>query len=39
MFEKIAKWYRHGLWSALQVEMAATKKLITAEEAARILQR
>ena len=37
MKEKIAKWYRHGLWTVKMVQNAVTKKKLTADEAAEIL--
>ncbi len=37
MKEKIAKWYKQGLWTAKMVQDAVTKKKLTAEEAAEIL--
>ena len=37
MKEKIAKWYRQGLWTAQMVENAVIKGVLTAEEAAEIL--
>ena len=37
MKEKIAKWYRQGLWTAQMVQDAVTKKKLTADEAAEIL--
>ena len=37
MKEKIAKWYKQGLWTAQMVQEAVTKKKLTAEEAAEIL--
>ena len=37
MKEKIAKWYRQGLWTAQMVQNAVTKKKLTADEAAEIL--
>ena len=36
MREKIAKWYRQGLWTARMVRAAALKGLITEQEAAAI---
>lgn len=38
MKEKIAKWYKQGLWSADMVQKAVDKGVITAEEAAEILK-
>ena len=37
MKEKIAKWYRQGLWTAQMVQDAVTKGKLTADEAAEIL--
>ena len=37
MKEKIAKWYRQGLWTAQMVKNAVTKGKLTEEEAAEIL--
>ena len=37
MKEKIAKWYRHGLWTAQMVQNAVTKGKLTEEEAEEIL--
>ena len=37
MKEKIAKWYKQGLWTAQMVQDAVTKKRLTAEESAEIL--
>ena len=37
MKEKIAKWYKQGLWTAKMVQDAVTKKKLTADEAAEIL--
>ena len=37
MKEKIAKWYRQGLWTQSMVEQAAAKGVLTPEEAARIV--
>lgn len=36
MFEKIAKWYRQGLWSAAMVNAAAQKGVITRAQAEEI---
>lgn len=36
MKEKIAKWYKQGLWTAKMVQDAVTKKKLTADEAAEI---
>ena len=32
MYEKIKKWYKQGLWSALQVHDALKKGIITADQ-------
>lgn len=37
MKDKIAKWYRQGLWTAEMVQKAADKGVLTVEEAAEIL--
>ena len=37
MKEKIAKWYRQGLWTAHMVQDAVAKKKLTSDEAAEIL--
>ena len=37
MKEKIAKWYKQGLWTADMVQDAVDKGILTAEEAAEIL--
>lgn len=37
MKEKIAKWYKQGLWTEEMVLNAVDKGVITAEEAAEIL--
>lgn len=37
MKDKIAKWYKQGLWSAAMVQNAVDKGVITAEQAAEIL--
>ena len=37
MKEKIAKWYKQGLWTAEMVQTAADKGVITKEQAAEIL--
>ena len=37
MKEKIAKWYKQGLWTAHMVQNAVTKGKLTADEAAEIL--
>ncbi len=36
MFEKIKKWYRQGLWTALMVEAAVSKGVLTAGQAEEI---
>ena len=38
MEEKIAKWYKQGLWTETMVENAVKKGVLTAEEAAEILE-
>ena len=35
---KIAYWYKHGLWTEAMVQNAVKKSVITAEEAAEILK-
>lgn len=37
MKEKIAKWYKQGLWTSEMVQNAVEKGILTAEEAAEIL--
>ena len=37
MKEKIAKWYRQGLWTAQMVQDAVNKGVLTTDEAAEIL--
>ena len=37
MKEKIAKWYKQGLWTAQMVQNAVTKGKLTEEEATEIL--
>lgn len=37
MKEKIAKWYRQGLWTVQMVQNAVTKGKLTADDAAEIL--
>ena len=37
MKDKIAKWYKQGLWTADMVQNAVTKGILTEEEAAEIL--
>ena len=37
MKEKIAKWYRQGLWTAQMVQNAVAKGKSTADDAAEIL--
>ena len=32
MYEKIKKWYRMGLWTAIQVQNALNKEIITQEQ-------
>ena len=36
MFEKIKKWYKQGLWTALMVDAAVSKGVITAAQAQEI---
>ena len=38
MKEKIAKWFKQGLWTAEMVQDAVTKGILTAEDAAEILK-
>ena len=38
MSEKIVRWYRLGLWSAIMVEQAVKKGLLTAGQAGEILR-
>lgn len=38
MKEKIAKWYKQGLWTEAMVMTAVNKGIITAEEAAEIME-
>lgn len=38
MNEKIAKWYKQGLWTADMVRNAVSKGVLTDEEATEILQ-
>lgn len=38
MAEKIARWYRLGLWSAIMVEQAVKKGVLTAGQAGEILE-
>ena len=38
MYEKIKKWYEQGLWTEEMVQNAVKKGVITAEEAAEILE-
>ena len=38
MFEKINKWYKQGLWTKEMVQNAVTKKILTPEQAAEILE-
>ena len=37
MKEKIAKWYKQGLWTAAMVQNAVDKGILTEAEAAEIL--
>ena len=37
MKEKIAKWYKQGLWTAAMVQNAVKKGVLTDDEAAEIL--
>lgn len=37
MKEKIAKWYKQGLWTAAMVQNAVSKGVLTEEEAEEIL--
>lgn len=37
MKDKIAKWYKQGLWTAEMVQNAVNKGVISADEAAQIL--
>ena len=37
MKDKIAKWYKQGLWTAQMVQDAVAKKKLTSDEAAEIL--
>ena len=37
MKEKIAKWYKQGLWTKAMVLTAVSKGIITADEAAEIM--
>ena len=37
MKEKIAKWYKQGLWTAKMVENAVIKGVLTSDDAAEIL--
>lgn len=37
MKDKIAKWYKLGLWTAAMVQNATVKGVLTEEEAAEIL--
>lgn len=37
MYEKIARWYRQGLWTAAMVNSAAQKGIITRGQAAEII--
>lgn len=38
MKERIAKWYKQGLWTADMVQNAVTKGILKPEEAAEILE-
>ena len=38
MKERIAKWYKQGLWTADMVQNAVDKGILTADEAAEILK-
>ncbi len=38
MKEKIAKWFRQGLWTAQMVRQAAEKGLLTQDEAEKLLE-
>ena len=37
MKDRIAKWYKQGLWSAEMVQNAVSKGILTADEVAEIL--
>lgn len=37
MKEKIAKWYKQGLWTEQMVQNAVVKGILTSDEAAEIL--
>ena len=37
MKDRIARWHRQGLWTASMVDVAVTKGVITAGEAAEII--
>lgn len=37
MKEKIAKWYKQGLWTAEMVQAAVEKGVLTAEEAEEVM--
>lgn len=37
MKEKIAKWYRQGLWTETMVKTAVAKGILTEDEAAEII--
>ena len=37
MFEKIKKWYNMGLWTAVMVQDAVNKGVLTEEEATEII--
>ena len=38
MKERIAKWYKQGLWTAAMVQNAVVKGILKPEEAAEILE-
>ena len=38
MYEKIKKWYKQGLWTAVMVQNACAKGVITAEQTSEILE-
>ena len=38
MFDRILKWYKQGLWTENMVQNAVDKKVITQEEANKILK-
>lgn len=37
MYDKILRWYNQGLWTAAMVETSVQKGIITAEQAAEII--